>query len=239
MVVSVVPQGSWASPHCRSQRRLSAQHVSEDVGSKTHGQTLTPIRHDADNLESSTGKERRRVVVDERPRLGLSGHFNHTSDLITVFSSRNQNVRYSPRWMTLQPPGYEPIMPTDLHSPRVRPRPSQLDLEITPERKARGIVALTVETPTSSRPRQTTAPRPPARWRTPEFIFYAVCFVIVVPFLFKVPMDLSERTCRLAFRSQMQTLITALEVASNPNYSKYQHKLSKGWIGGRQVVRGL
>ncbi|KIO34697.1 hypothetical protein M407DRAFT_210023 [Tulasnella calospora MUT 4182] len=79
----------------------------------------------------------------------------------------------------------------------------------------RGIVALTVETPTSSKTRSDLPPRPAPRWNTPEFIFYLIVFIIVVPLLIKVPVDLSQPT--------------------HPNYVQYHRRLSPGWIGGREV----
>ncbi|KAG9004573.1 glycerol transporter [Tulasnella sp. JGI-2019a] len=105
-------------------------------------------------------------------------------------------------------------MPGDLRQPR-RPQLAHLDLEDTPERKPRGITALTVTTPTSLRPRQTTKVPPAPRWKTPEFLFYGLVHVVVLPFLFKVPMDMSN--------------------PSNPNYITFKGRLSPGWIGGRQV----
>ncbi|KAH8144624.1 uncharacterized protein LAJ45_11392 [Morchella importuna] len=55
----------------------------------------------------------------------------------------------------------------------------------------------------------------PARWKTPEFFLYYVVFAIAVPSMFKVAIDLSQE--------------------SHPNYPKYKHLLSPGWIPGRQV----
>lgn len=54
-----------------------------------------------------------------------------------------------------------------------------------------------------------------SRWKSPEFRFYMVCFIVVVPLLFKTAMDASNET--------------------NPNYPIYQGILSKGWIFGRKV----
>ncbi|KAG8895468.1 hypothetical protein FRC00_007447, partial [Tulasnella sp. 408] len=68
---------------------------------------------------------------------------------------------------------------------------SSVEGQEKPSRR-RGIVALTVETPTSSKPRYDLPPRPPPRWNTPEFIFYLIVFVIVVPLLVKLPVDLSQ-----------------------------------------------
>lgn len=55
----------------------------------------------------------------------------------------------------------------------------------------------------------------PSRWSSPEFRFYMIAFVIVVPILFKTAMDASNET--------------------NPNYRIYEGILSKGWIFGRKV----
>ncbi|KAL1925420.1 uncharacterized protein VTP21DRAFT_303 [Calcarisporiella thermophila] len=55
----------------------------------------------------------------------------------------------------------------------------------------------------------------PPLWRTPEFYFYYVMFVIVVPYMLKTTYDLS--------------------VESHPNYEKYKHKLQDGWIFNRKV----
>ncbi|KZF24373.1 putative glycerol:H+ symporter [Xylona heveae TC161] len=55
----------------------------------------------------------------------------------------------------------------------------------------------------------------PSRWRTPEFYVYYIVFIIVVPMMFKVTYDVSKE--------------------SDPNYPKYKHLLSPGWILGRKV----
>ncbi|GMM29634.1 O-acyltransferase [Martiniozyma asiatica (nom. inval.)] len=55
----------------------------------------------------------------------------------------------------------------------------------------------------------------PSRWKTWEFRFYTVMFAIVVPIMFKTAMEASNE--------------------SNPNYPRYQHILSDGWIFGRKV----
>ncbi|KAH3672698.1 hypothetical protein WICMUC_004104 [Wickerhamomyces mucosus] len=53
------------------------------------------------------------------------------------------------------------------------------------------------------------------RWSTLEFRFYWVCFLIVVPLLYKAAIDASS--------------------SSNPNYVKYERLLSQGWLFGRKV----
>ncbi|KAF8339791.1 MBOAT-domain-containing protein [Cantharellus anzutake] len=55
----------------------------------------------------------------------------------------------------------------------------------------------------------------PSRWRTPEFAFYGVAFLVVVPFIFKSAIELSQ--------------------TSHPNYIMYQDRLSNGWLFGRKV----
>jgi hypothetical protein len=84
-------------------------------------------------------------------------------------------------------------MPGDMQS--IRPL-SPLMVYEHPENewKSLGVVSLTVQTPTSSSfaPRETQPPPPPSRWRTPEFLFYGVAFLIVVPYMVKVPYDISN-----------------------------------------------
>ena len=55
----------------------------------------------------------------------------------------------------------------------------------------------------------------PSRWGTLEFKIYYLVFLVVVPLMIKTCMDALNET--------------------NPNYPKFQHKLSPGWIFGRQV----
>jgi hypothetical protein len=65
-------------------------------------------------------------------------------------------------------------------------------------RERRGIARLTVEVPASAPPAGARAM--PARWRTPEFLFYYVCAVVVIPLMVWVPWRLSSRAywCRRA-----------------------------------------
>lgn len=53
------------------------------------------------------------------------------------------------------------------------------------------------------------------RWSTLEFKFYMVVFAVAVPLMYKTAMDASNET--------------------NPNYPKFQHLLSQGWMFGRKV----
>ncbi|KAF2459504.1 glycerol:H+ symporter [Lineolata rhizophorae] len=55
----------------------------------------------------------------------------------------------------------------------------------------------------------------PSKWNTWEFYFYYVVFIVAVPNMFKAVYDVSQE--------------------SSPNYSKYSHLLSDGWIPGRKV----
>ncbi|KAH3667422.1 hypothetical protein OGAPHI_003071 [Ogataea philodendri] len=55
----------------------------------------------------------------------------------------------------------------------------------------------------------------PSRWKTLEFKFYAVAFLIVVPLMVKTAMEASNET--------------------NPNYYRYERILSDGWLFGRKV----
>lgn len=54
-----------------------------------------------------------------------------------------------------------------------------------------------------------------SRWHTAEFKFYMVVFAVVVPLMYKTAMDASNET--------------------NPNYPRFQHLLSDGWMFGRKV----
>lgn len=56
---------------------------------------------------------------------------------------------------------------------------------------------------------------PVSKWSTREFKFYYAMFAICVPLMFKAAMEASNET--------------------NPNYPRYAHLLSKGWIFNRKV----
>lgn len=55
----------------------------------------------------------------------------------------------------------------------------------------------------------------PPRWRTPEFYFYLVVFLVCVP--------------------QMYLAVAQVSLPSSPNYHKYEDLLSPGWMFGRKV----
>jgi membrane-bound O-acyltransferase GUP1_2 len=89
-------------------------------------------------------------------------------------------------------------MPTDLrHEPRANHLQLQSDEDTTSTHSSswwkRGITNLTVETPT--RPRFATndlTGLQTARWRTPEFIVYAVVIAVALLLMVRVPMRLSD-----------------------------------------------
>lgn len=88
-----------------------------------------------------------------------------------------------------------------------------------------------------ARARASLGPEPgPPRWRTREFMLYGLVFVLVVPVLVYWPMRLSRRGSSVrdlvvaAWKSQLTT------TASHPNFPAYAHRLSPGWLFGRQVV---
>lgn len=56
---------------------------------------------------------------------------------------------------------------------------------------------------------------PKSRWSTLEYKVYLLVFAVIVPLMYKTCMDASNET--------------------NPNYPKFQHLLSQGWMFGRKV----
>ena len=94
------------------------------------------------------------------------------------------------------------------------------------------VVQLTVDIPSSHRPLSISRSAS-SRWSTLEFRLYGLIFVLVVPFMFWIPVSLSSRTSSV--RRLCRYLI--LNTASHPNYALFRGKLSPGWIFGRQIVR--
>ncbi|KLO17383.1 MBOAT-domain-containing protein [Schizopora paradoxa] len=86
------------------------------------------------------------------------------------------------------------------------------DSVVEPRRE--GILRLTVKIPVPPSSQQAIQARPPARWRTPEFIFYGLAFVIAIPVMIWKTVNLSRE--------------------SHPNYKLYSYKLTDGWIPGRK-----
>ncbi|KAI5784840.1 glycerol uptake protein 1 [Pyronema domesticum] len=68
------------------------------------------------------------------------------------------------------------------------------------------------ESPASRKLREESKP---SKWFSIEFFFYYIVFIVVVPLMFKVVIDVSKE--------------------SHPNFPKYKHLLSPGWIPGRKV----
>lgn len=105
-------------------------------------------------------------------------------------------------------------MPTDSHNSKVAVHRFE-PVEMAPLGAARGIASLTVGIPSSQKNSQPDGPLPPPRWKTPEFIFYYIVFVVAVPLMAWVPIRLSSPT--------------------NANYSLFRHQLKPGWLFGREV----
>ena len=55
----------------------------------------------------------------------------------------------------------------------------------------------------------------PSRWNTPEFYFYLLVFIFCIPNMYWSVVEVSQPT--------------------SPNYQKYEHLLSDGWLFGRKV----
>ena len=113
--------------------------------------------------------------------------------------------------------------------------PERLHIDTSPGTwSERGITTMTLQTPTSTAGKAPST-KPP-RWKTTEFLVYGVIAVVLVPYMVYVPISLSQRTSiYLMLQSSSPVLILDL-IAWHPNYQKYEHKLSPGWIAGRKVV---
>ena len=73
----------------------------------------------------------------------------------------------------------------------------------------------------------------PSRWRSPEFIYHGLVFLVVVPLMFKTAYDISKRR-HASFSSRgLQADIDT--PATHENYHKFASLLSPGWIPGCQV----
>ncbi|EAU84610.2 glycerol transporter [Coprinopsis cinerea okayama7 len=108
-----------------------------------------------------------------------------------------------------------------LYSPK-NPDPTRptttatLEPDLKP-RKTMRIVDLTVHIPTGKKPLTSTSnkdalPRP--RWKTLEFKIYYLIAVIVIPIMVWIPIAASSREL--------------------PNYRHYEHRLTRGWLFGRE-----
>lgn len=88
-------------------------------------------------------------------------------------------------------------MPTDLHA---IPKPTQFELDSPRAPRRRGITRLTVDVPSYDAPPNAKA-RPSPRWRTPEFMVYAVVFAAALPVMVWIPVALSSSTSRVVLSS--------------------------------------
>ena len=91
-------------------------------------------------------------------------------------------------------------MPTDLRRDYTSATALDLDSPALNQRPHHGggITKLTVNFPSSNKPPpDNVSSRNPSRWRTPEFYFYAVVFVVVVLIMFWIPMRLSSGTYQI------------------------------------------
>ena len=75
------------------------------------------------------------------------------------------------------PPGERRLSPLEIEGPTNRKRSSW-------------IVKFTVDIPFSHQPQ---AAETTPRWRTPEFFFYYVAFIVVIPVMVWIPVTLSSR----------------------------------------------
>ncbi|KIW15913.1 hypothetical protein PV08_05963 [Exophiala spinifera] len=84
----------------------------------------------------------------------------------------------------------------------------------TPLKPANGTALTKASAEKDGKPSIPTDVSPP-KWRTPEFYFYALVFLFCVP--------------------QMYWAVVEVSQPDSPNYSKYEHLLSQGWLFGRKV----
>lgn len=99
-------------------------------------------------------------------------------------------------------------MPRDIviDMPTTDIRPTMATFEMDSDHgssKQAGITRLTVDIPSSRRNPRPEERRSSPRWKTPEFAFYYVIFVLVVPLMVWVPVQLSygEFTPRVSMKS--------------------------------------
>ncbi|KAI5475562.1 Glycerol uptake protein [Pseudohyphozyma bogoriensis] len=103
-------------------------------------------------------------------------------------------------------------MPSNTWSPPAAWNPSQCTCSTISQH---GITSLTVDIPASSSSSKDPSPPPPSRWRTKEFCFYYAVFLLVVP--------------------RMAWVVIQLSSESHPNYPRFAHRLRKGWLFGWKV----
>lgn len=74
----------------------------------------------------------------------------------------------------------------------------------------------------------------PSKWHTLEFKSYVVLVSLCVFFMIKAVVDVSKGAFTLDVYTSKNLILTSSE--SHPNYPKFEHLLSDGWIPGRKVV---
>ena len=86
----------------------------------------------------------------------------------------------------------------------------------------------------------------PSRWRTNEFYFYYLSISASVFFMFKLVLGCSKgqftsvsRLPNITSTQHHPEVQTNGSAESHPNFSKFSHLLSDGWIPGRKVVSML
>ncbi|KAF8311948.1 MBOAT-domain-containing protein [Clavulina sp. PMI_390] len=83
--------------------------------------------------------------------------------------------------------------------------------------RRKGVTNLTIHVPSSMKSSSqlgSFSPKP-SRWRSPEFFAYAIIFALALPYMLSSVLNLSK--------------------SSHPNYPSYRHRLSPGWLLGREV----
>ena len=77
----------------------------------------------------------------------------------------------------------------------------------------------------------------PPRWKSREFVYHGLVFLVVVPLMFKTVFDVSRRKHSMGIGTDIPlSLVTNnLPVASDPQYPKFAPLLSPSWIPGRMV----
>ena len=99
------------------------------------------------------------------------------------------------------------------------------------------LIDLTVHIPATSRSRPVAQEAEhPARWKTLEFRIYSVFIFIIVLIMGWIPMTLSSRALAVRPSSGLRIQTKPNCAATHPNYPKFRHRLSRGWMFGRPVV---
>ncbi|KAK8844173.1 hypothetical protein IAR55_006967 [Kwoniella newhampshirensis] len=97
----------------------------------------------------------------------------------------------------------------------IHTHPPSNHVDIRSQDAKRNITDFTISVPGSKARVIPGEESPSPRWPTLEFRLYAVAFLLVVPLMIWIPVRLS--------------------LPNHPNHGRYQHRLSPGWMFGRQV----